>query len=203
MLAYLAALAVLGSTAIGCRTASAHRAPAPAAGRADTTEAPTPAAARADANVTPAPALAPADSVQTGIALFEQGEYARAEAALRESSGPEASAYLAGSLAKQRKYPEAEAPARAALDANPLHEVAVSALGASLVGQRRFDEAIAKMTDVLTKKPDLAYAYFWRGQAYYGSKRADRMVADFETFLKLAPNSPEAPVVRQLLRSLG
>jgi hypothetical protein len=29
------------------------------------------------------------------------------------------------------------------------------------------------------------------------------MVSDFETFLKLAPNSPEAPVVRQLLRSLG
>lgn len=79
----------------------------------------------------------------------------------------------------------------------------MAALGAALVGQRRFDEAIGRMTEVLTKKPDLAYAYFWRGQAYYGDKKADRMVADFETFLKLAPNSPEAPVVRQLLRSLG
>jgi len=206
MIAPLAtALVLLGPA--GCRTASVHRAPAPATARADTSEAPASAGARADANAAPAPAAAPApvpaDGLQTGIALFQQGEYARAEAALREAPGPEASAYLAGSLAKQKKYAEAEAPARAALDANPLHEVAVAALGASLVGQRRFDEAIATMTEVLTKKSDLAYAYFWRGQAYYGNKRADRMVSDFETFLKLAPNSPEAPVVRQLLRSLG
>src|SRR2546427_6733097 len=151
----------------------------------------------------PAPASAPADSLQTGIALFQQGEYAKAEAALREATGPDASAYLAASLAKQKKYAEAEAPAKAALEANPTHEVAVAALGESLVGQRKFDEAIEKMSDAIKRKADLAYAYFWRGQAYYGKKKADRMVSDFETFLKLAPKSPEAPIVRQLLSSLG
>ena len=147
----------------------------------------------------PAPAPAPADSLQTGIALFQRGEYAKAEATLREAAGPEASAYLAASLAKQKKYAEAEAPARTALEANPTNEVALAALGESLVGQRKFDEAIEKMS----RKPDYAYAYFWRGQAYYGKKKADRMVSDFETFLKLAPKSPEAPIVRQLLSSLG
>jgi len=150
-----------------------------------------------------APAPAQADSLQTGIALFQQGEYARAEVALREASGPDATAYLAASLAKQKKYAEAEAPAKAVLEANPTHEVALAALGESLVGQHKFDEAIDKMSDVLKKKDDLAYAYFWRGQAYYGKKKADRMVADFQTFLKLAPKSPEAPIVRQLLSSLG
>jgi len=161
----------------------------------------------------PAPASAPADSLQTGIALFQRGEYAKAEATLREATGPDASAYLAASLAKQKKYAEAEAPAKAALEANPTHEVAVAALGESLVGQagrlprlesqRKFDEAIERMSDVIKLKPDLAYAYFWRGQAYYGKKKADKMVSDFETFLKLAPKSPEAPIVRQLLSSLG
>ncbi|HEY2942872.1 MAG TPA: tetratricopeptide repeat protein [Vicinamibacteria bacterium] len=155
-----------------------------------------------------APALAPApdDSLQTGIALFQQGEYAKAEAALRQATGPDASAYLAASLAKQKKYAEAEAPARAAVEANPTNEIAVAALGAALVGQAtpaKFDEAIEKMSEAIKRKPDLAYAYFWRGQAYYGKKKADRMVADFETFLKLAPKSPEAPIVRQLLSSLG
>ena len=153
-----------------------------------------PAAARAD------------DNLQSAIALFQRGEYAKAEAALRGASGPDASAYLAASLAKQKKYAEAEAPAKAALAVNPTHEVAVAALGESLVGQAtqpKFDEAIEKMSDVIKRKPDLAYAYFWRGQAYYGKKRADRMVSDFETFLKLAPKSPEAPIVRQLLSSLG
>jgi tetratricopeptide (TPR) repeat protein len=157
--------------------------------------------ARAGAGAAPAPARA--DALQAGIALFQQGEYERAEVVLREAQGPEASAYLAASLAKQKKYAEAEAPARVALQANPTHEVAVSALGAALVGQGRHDEAIAAMTETISLKSDLAYAYFWRGQAYYASKRADRMVSDFETFLRLAPNAPEAPVVRQLLRSLG
>jgi TolA-binding protein len=59
------------------------------------------------------------------------------------------------------------------------------------------------MSDAIKRKPDFAYAYFWRGQAYYGKKKADKMVSDFETFLKLAPKSPEAPIVRQLLSSLG
>jgi tetratricopeptide (TPR) repeat protein len=152
-----------------------------------------------------APALAPAvaDKLESGIALFQKGEYARAEETLREASGPEASAYLAASLAKQKKYAEAEAPAKAALEANPTHEVAVAALGESLVNQRKFDEAIEKLSEVLKKKPELAYAYYWRGYAYYGKKKADRMVDDFQTFLKLAPKAPEAAVVRQLLSSLG
>ena len=149
------------------------------------------------------PVQAPADTLETGIALFRQGQYAKAETALRAASGPEASAYLAASLAKQKKYAEAEGPARAALEASPLNEIAVAAFGESLVGQRKFDEAIDKMSDVIKRKSDLAYPYFWRGQAYYGKKKADRMVEDFQTFLKLAPKSPEAPVVRQLLSSLG
>src|SRR5206468_10327352 len=71
-------------------------------------------------NADRAPAQAPADSLQTGIALFQQGQYAKAEAALRGATGPDASAYLAASLARQKKYAEAEAPARAALEANPM-----------------------------------------------------------------------------------
>jgi len=149
------------------------------------------------------PAAARADDLQSAIALFQRGEYAKAEAALRGATGPDASAYLAAALAKQKKYAEAEAPARAALEANPMNEVGLAALGESLVGQRKFDEAIDKMSDAIKKKPEFAYPYFWRGQAYYGKKKADRMVSDFETFLKLAPKSPEAPIVRQLLSSLG
>lgn len=169
------ALAVPAAAAAACRTGGAGAAPAPA----------------------------PADSLQTGITLFQRGEYAKAEATLREATGPDASAYLAASLAKQKKYAEAEAPAKAALEANPANEVALAALGESLVGQHKFDDAIDKMSDAIKRKADFAYAYFWRGQAYYGKKRADKMVSDFETFLKLAPKSPEAPIVRQLLSSLG
>lgn len=142
------------------------------------------------------------DALAAGIAQYKAGNYAGAEATLRAASGPEASAYLAGSLAKQKKYAEAEAPAKAAIAANPTHEVAVAALGTSLVGQKKYDEAIAAMTAAIAAKADLAYAYFWRGQAYDNKKQTAKMAADYETFLRLAPNAPEVATVRAILASL-
>jgi len=140
--------------------------------------------------------------LQAGITLYQQGRYAEAEVKLRSATGTEASAYLAASLAKQKKYVEAEAPAKTALAANPIHPVAVAALGESLAGQKKYDEAITRLSAAIAAKNDLAYAYFWRAQSYYGKQQPDKMVGDFETFLKLTPNAPEAPTVRQLLASL-
>ncbi len=147
-------------------------------------------------------ATASPDDLQTGIAQYKSGNYAAAEASLRAASGPEASAYLAASLVKQKKYAEAEAPAKAAIAANATHEVAVAALGESLVGQKKFDEAVTAMTTAITAKSDLAYAYLWRGQAYDNKKQTAKMVADYETFLKLAPKAPEVPTVQAILSSL-
>lgn len=142
------------------------------------------------------------DHLQAGIALFQQGKFPEAEVRLRQATGTEAQAYLGASLARQKRYAEAEAPARAALAASPLHEVALAGLGESLVGQKKYDDAIAALSTALQAKPTIAYAYYWRGQAHYAKKQPDRMVADFEAFLKLAPTAPEAPTVRQLLAGL-
>lgn len=147
-------------------------------------------------------AFAWVDDVAGGIALFHEGKYAEAEARLRDAAGTEAQAYLAASLAKQKKYAEAEAPALAVLKENPAHPVAVATLGESLVGQKKYDEAIDKLSVALGKKDDLAYAYFWRGQAYDKKNQAARMVADYQVFIRLAPKAPEAPVVQAVLASL-
>ena len=142
------------------------------------------------------------DDLQAGIRLYEEGKFAEAESALRKASGTEASAYLAASLAKQKKHAEAETAAKAALEAEATHSVAVGALGEALVGQKKHDEAIARMTAAIKAKDDLAYAFYWRGHAYYGKKQNAHMVADFETFLRLAPKAPEAALVNQLLSTL-
>jgi tetratricopeptide (TPR) repeat protein len=156
----------------------------------------------------PAPFQAqPQDRTQQGIALYQQGKYAEAQAALEGASGAEANAYLAASLVKQKKYAEAEGPAKAALAADPQQSTAAAALGESLASLKRYDEAIQRMSSFISGTKDAqdksgaAYAFFWRGQAYYAKKQPDKMVADFETFLKLAPNAPEAATVRQLLAS--
>lgn len=149
----------------------------------------------------PAPNAGGGD-VKAGIALYEQGKYAEAEAALKGASGPEANAYLAAALVKQKKYDEAEAPAKAATEAEPSNEVGVAALGESLVQLKKYDDAVERLSSSISVEPDMAYAYFWRAQAFQGKKKVDRAVDDFNTFLKLAPRAPEAPMVRQTLSAL-
>jgi tetratricopeptide (TPR) repeat protein len=143
-----------------------------------------------------------ADDLEAGIALFREAKYTEAEAKLRGATGTDARSYLAASLAKQKKFEEAEAPANAALAENRTHDVAVAALGESVVGQKKYDDAIARLTDVLEAKDNLAYAYFWRGQAYDKKKQAARMVADYKAFLKLGPKAPEAPAIQAFLAAL-
>jgi tetratricopeptide (TPR) repeat protein len=149
------------------------------------------------------PLRAPApDSLKDGIALYEKGKYAEAEATLKEAKGTEADAYKAAALVKMKKYEEAEEPAKAAASAEPSNEIAVTALGESLVNLKKYDEAIDMLSTSIKAEPDMAYAYFWRAQAYQGKKKADRMIEDFDTFLKLAPKAPEASAVRQTLSAL-
>ena len=140
--------------------------------------------------------------VKAGVALYEQGKYAEAEATLKGSSGPEANAYLAASLVKQKKYREAEEPAKAATEAEPSNEIGVAALGEALVRLEKYDEAVERLGNSIKVEPDMAYAYFWRAQAFQGKKKVDRAVEDFDTFLRLAPKAPEAAMVRQTLSAL-
>ena len=143
-----------------------------------------------------------AQGLDQGIALYKQGKYAEAEPVLRAASGTEAKAYLAATLARLKKYAEAEAQAKAVLTADATHPVAVAALGESLVGQQKLDEAVDRLSAALQARPDIAYAYYWRGQAYQLKKQIARMVEDYQSFLKLAPAAPEAPAIKVLLGGL-
>jgi tetratricopeptide (TPR) repeat protein len=112
-------------------------------------------------------------------------------------------ATTAQGFVKQKKFPDAEAPARAALAACPTQALATWALGGSLFGQKRYADTITAMTAVIQKSATVPYAYMWRGQAYYAQTQPDKAVADFQAFLKLAPNAPEAPTIKQILAGLG
>ena len=148
----------------------------------------------------PAPVLA--GDVRAGVALYHQGKYTDAADVLKGSDSPEAQAYLAASLVKQKKYGEAEGPARSALDTEPANGVAVAALGEALVNLKKYDEAVDLLTGSIKADSGLAYGFFWRAQAYQGKRKIDRAIEDFDTFLRLEPNAPEAPAVRQTLAAL-
>ena len=50
--------------------------------------------------------------------------------------------------------------------------------------------------------PQMAYAHYEAGMAFYKAKRVDRMAVYFENFLKLAPNAPEAPAVKSIMKTV-
>ncbi len=53
-----------------------------------------------------------------------------------------------------------------------------------------------------THAPAFAYAYYYGGQAHSRLERPDLMAIDFERFLQLAPDAPEARRVESLMRSV-
>jgi tetratricopeptide (TPR) repeat protein len=148
------------------------------------------------------PAVVNAQDASAGVALYNEGKYSEAAAALSSAEGAEAKAYLAASLVRQQKYADSEAPANAALAENASHPVAVAALGEALVKQRKFDAALAKLNAALEAKNDLAHAYLWRGHAYNGKSQPAQAIRDFEQFVRLAPEAPEVASVQRLLNGL-
>jgi tetratricopeptide (TPR) repeat protein len=60
-------------------------------------------------------------------------------------------------------------------------------------------EAFAKAAEL---DPQMAYAHYEAGMAYYKIKKVDRMAVYFENFLKLAPNAPEAPAVKSIMKTV-
>ena len=150
-----------------------------------------------------------AQDAAEGIALFNEGRFAEAEPILRLAAQPpeppetlEARAYLAATLVRLERPAEAEVEARAVLEGDAVQPVAVAALGEALVMQEKLEETISRMSSALEAKNDLAYAYYWRGQAHHRTKQIARMVDDYQAFLTLKPDAPEAPALKVLLSSL-
>jgi tetratricopeptide (TPR) repeat protein len=58
------------------------------------------------------------------------------------------------------------------------------------------------MDKTIEMDPKRAEAYYYAGIAYNQIKQPDKMVERFQSFLKLAPDAPEAAKVKALLRSI-
>jgi Tfp pilus assembly protein PilF len=68
--------------------------------------------------------------------------------------------------------------------------------------QEKNPEAEAELNEAIKRDPKHAYAHYYMGMAQSKLKRPDRMVMEYEMFLQLAPQAPEAARVRALLRSI-
>jgi tetratricopeptide (TPR) repeat protein len=62
--------------------------------------------------------------------------------------------------------------------------------------------AVQDLERAIQNTPQDAYAHYYAGLAFGKIGRPDRMADEFQMFLKLAPDAPEAAKVRSLLRGI-
>ena len=103
---------------------------------------------------------------------------------------------------EKKQFERAEESLKSAREINGDNSDVPLYSGALKLAKREYQEAIKDLSDAIARKPDNAYAYYYAGLAYNAVKRPDKMVESFQTFLKLAPDAPEADRIRSLLRSV-
>ncbi len=74
--------------------------------------------------------------------------------------------------------------------------------GLALSHKEDYAGAIEAFKKVLEKQPQRAYAHYYLGLSYYYSGKKAHAIESLQRFLDLAPDAPEAPMVRELLKRL-
>ncbi len=95
---------------------------------------------------------------------------------------------------------------KATIDALPAGAVTDPAvytnLGIIFMNQKRPEEARAYMTKAIAIDGTIAESYYYRGLASIQAKKNAEAKADFQKYLELAPNGPEAKEVKEMLQAL-
>ncbi len=96
-------------------------------------------------------------------------------------------------------------PAKTLLDeaekVNPKNADVYVYRGAIRIAAKDYPTATKELDRALQLDEDNPYAHYYSGIAYANQKRPDKMIAHFQTFLKLAPNAPEAEKVKAVLKT--
>jgi tetratricopeptide (TPR) repeat protein len=72
--------------------------------------------------------------------------------------------------------------------------------GICCVQQKKSQEAIKELEKSISLDPQNAYAHYYAGIAYSDAGLADKAAGAMRTFLKLAPNAPEAAKAKSMIQ---
>lgn len=149
-----------------------------------------------------------------GMSLLELKRFDEAEGTLRkaEQNRPEESGAmpridmirvgLARCYMERDRLGEAQAALDEALRIKADNPDAYFYRGMLEARRKDYASSARSMDKVIELDPKNAYAYYYAGLAYNQIKRPDLVVQRLQTFLKLAPDAPEASKVQSLLRSI-
>jgi tetratricopeptide (TPR) repeat protein len=129
------------------------------------------------------------------VSLTMQGKdalHAMTHAATLLPGDAEAHSNLGNALQSQRRFDDAAASYRRALEIQPHSPEGYNNLGSALRGLGRLDEAVASFRRALEIKADFAEASNNLGSALRGLRRFDEAVASYRRALEIKPRYPEA-----------
>ncbi len=150
-------------------------------------------------------------NLKKGIELNAAKQYPQAETALRaavaaQPDNPDAHFQLAVALFEQNKVADAAKELNLAAplqQGTPKQQAGFYRYrGAVYAKQEKWNEAVQDLEKAIKLDPMQPYNHYYIGVAYGKIKRPDKMVEHLQMFLKLAPNAPEAPKCRALLRAV-
>lgn len=144
---------------------------------------------------------------ELGVQYLKLGEAAKAVEPLKSASKQSPDAFtprlnLGIALLEVRQIAEAEAALRGALKISST-PTAHMYLGLTLVSARRFDEAQVELeTAISTGGENLAQVHRYLGALYWQKQDFRHAVDEFESYLRLTPNAPDAERVRGTIKEL-
>jgi len=144
-----------------------------------------------------------------GIAQTYHGEgnKAKMQESLRkvvqlDPSDTDSKILLANLLIEEGKLEEGQA-ILAGLPPGSVKDPAVyTNLAIIFMNKKKAEDARAYLTKAIELDPSLAESYYYRGLANIQAKKNAEAKADFQKYLELAPNGPEAKEVKEMLQAL-
>lgn len=157
----------------------------------------------------------PAPPYWLGEALFMGGDYSggtaewaesarRAEALLAaQKDDARASFYLGAAKVRLKQFDEARSALETAAEGGWDGAMVSYQRGLSHAFAKEWQDAIKDLTATVEADPTYAHAWYYRALCWDKVHRTDRMLEDFEHFVQLAPNAPEAERARSILSAAG
>lgn len=153
----------------------------------------------------------PATRYYLGLSLLQLGDYKEAEEQLKKAEETKSDQLpredqikvgLARVAFGQKEYDKAQAYLDEAASANADNPDVHLYRGVLALHREDYSGAARELEKAIEMNPEAAYAHYYAGLAYSKLRRPDKMVNEFQMFLRLAPDAPEANKVRSLLRSV-
>lgn len=145
---------------------------------------------------------------ELGVQYLKLGQVERAIETLRSALKLKPEAFTPRlnygiALHQNRKFAEAETELRQALMQNESSPGAHLYLGLTLINLRRNDEAEQSLLRAIRAGGDeMSLAHYYLGGIYWGRREYKRAADELETYLRLAPQAPEAERIRTTIKEL-